>query len=152
MSHTDDLALYAVAMRREVGVDVERIVPDRADPLVAEQFFAPAEAAAFRAQPAILRERAFFDCWTRKEAYVKALGKGLSIGLSSFEVSLAPGESSALLRTVDDSREAARWSLRDLDVGPGVSAALAVEGAGWSLSCWDWPGPSVPSVDAPDCP
>ena len=144
MSHSHELALFAVACGREVGVDLERIRPDVADERIAERFFCAREAAAIRTLPEHLRKEAFFACWTRKEAYLKARGEGLSHGLGRFEVSVVPGEP-ALLSVDGDSREASRWSLHDLDAGPGYAAALAVEGEGWRLRCWQWMDPPLDS-------
>ena len=73
-----------------------------------------------------------------KEAYTKARGDGLSLPLKQFDVSLAPREPAALLSTKGDSLETARWALRALDPGPEYAAALAVEGHGWQLKCWQW--------------
>lgn len=86
-----------------------------------------------------LQPQAFFNCWTRKEAYVKATGKGLAVPLDQFEVSLVPEEPTALLRVQWDSQEAVRWSLQELTPAPGYVAALAVEGKDWQLKCWQWP-------------
>ncbi len=90
--------------------------------------------------PADRQEAAFFACWTRKEAYIKAKGDGLALGLGQFDVSLAPGEPAALLRTEGDPAEASRWSLEALDVSSRYAAALCVEGHGWRLACWQWTG------------
>lgn len=139
VSHAGGLALYAVARGREIGVDLERIRPDFATDEIARRFFSPGEVAALRALGPEHRSRAFFDCWTRKEAYIKARGEGLSRPLDRFEVSLAPGAPAALLATGEDPDEAARWSLRALCPGPGYAAALAVEGQSWHLQCWQWP-------------
>jgi 4'-phosphopantetheinyl transferase len=128
LSHSGGRALYAVARGREVGVDVETIRTEFAGLAIAERFFAPAEVAVLRDLAPEHRTRAFFSCWTRKEAFIKARGKGLSIPLDTFEVSLAPGAPAALLATHDDRDEAARWTLFDLDPGPGFAGALAVEG------------------------
>ena len=139
-ANSDGRALCAVTLGREIGVDLERIRPESATDAVAEDFFSRAEVATLRALDAEHRTRAFFDCWTRKEAYIKARGDGLWLPLDRFEVSLAPGEPAALLATHDDPAEAARWPLRELHPGPGYAAALAVEGHRWRLQCWQWPG------------
>lgn len=136
LSHSHELALYAVTRGREVGVDLEHIRADLADGQIAEQFFSPREVAELCALPADMQTAAFFNCWTRKEAYVKARGEGLSLPLDQFDVSLAPGEPVALVSTAGDSSEAARWSLQALFPGPGYAAALAVEGHFWQLKCW----------------
>ena len=97
--------------------------------------------ATLRALPATLRRQAFFLCWTRKEAYIKARGEGLSLSLDQFDESLIPGEPAVLLRTRLDSDDAQRWALQELSPElPGYAAALAVEGDGWSLALWQWAG------------
>jgi 4'-phosphopantetheinyl transferase len=138
VSHAHELALLAVTRGREIGVDLEYVRPDLADIGIVERFFSPRETAALRLLPAAEQSEAFFNCWTRKEAYVKARGGGLSVPLDQFDVSLGPDEPAALLRTRGDAQEASRWSLRRLEPGPGYVGALAVEGHGWSLNCWQW--------------
>lgn len=138
VSHSGDIALYAVTSGREIGVDIERIRTDFGTEDIAQRFFSRREIAALRGLPAPCRLEAFFACWTRKEAYLKARGDGLSLPLDGFDVSLAPGHPAALLGVHDDAAEAARWSLRELFPGPDHVAALAVEGHGWRLHCWQW--------------
>lgn len=141
LSHSHSLALFAISRGREIGIDVERVRPEFAGERIAEQFFSPREVAALRALPPESRVEAFFNCWTRKEAYVKARGQGLSLPLDRFDVSLAPGEAATLLHIDGDVRRATRWSLRALAPGPDYVAALAVEGRPRQLKCWDWPPP-----------
>ena len=138
LSHAGEIALYAVAAGREVGVDVEFVREDVACAEIAADFFSRREAAALLALPADVRTRAFFNCWTRKEAYIKAHGAGLSLPLDGFDVTLAPGEPAALLSTRDDEQEAARWSLTELFPGIGYAAALAVRAPAPPLRCWQW--------------
>ena len=126
-SHSNDLALFAVTRGRAVGVDLEFVREDFASFEIAEHFFSRYEVEALRALTPDVRAVAFFDCWTRKEAYIKARGEGLSHPLHLFTVSLGPGEEAALLRTDDDPLEAARWTLIELFPGEGVRAALAIE-------------------------
>ena len=83
------------------------------------------EVEAFNALPPDERVAAFFRCWTRKEAYIKAIGKGLSQALDAFDVTLAPGVQAALLRAEEDNVE--RWEMSDVEVGEGYAGALAVE-------------------------
>jgi 4'-phosphopantetheinyl transferase len=135
LAHAGDLALYAVTRARELGVDLERIAP-RENEALAERFFSPGEVAALRALPEASRLEAFYSCWTRKEAYLKATGDGLSTPLDQFEVAFGPARPPALLRVADAPLEPGRWSLAALDVAPGYAAALCVEGRGWSLTCW----------------
>jgi 4'-phosphopantetheinyl transferase len=138
VSHSGELAYYAVACRRAVGIDVERIraLSDRSR--LAERFFSPAEFASLYAFPAGQEDDAFFTCWTRKEAFVKAKGQGLSLSLSQFDVSIAEAETSLLLATRWDPADAACWRLRNLPAPPGYRAALATEGHDWELQCWEW--------------
>lgn len=127
-SHSDELGLYAVAVRRRVGVDIERLrsLPDLE--AIAERMFSPAEWHALGALPRADRKTAFFRCWTRKEAYVKALGAGISYPLQRFTVSLTRDAPAKLEDVQDHPAEAARWSLAELPAAPGYAAALAVEG------------------------
>ena len=128
VSHSGEIALYAVTLDRQVGVDVEQVrpLPDLA--VLAERNFSPTERGALLALPAARRPPAFFACWTRKEAYVKALGDGLSHPLDAFTVSFAAGEPARLVEIVGDAAAAARWTLAAIDVGAGYEAAVAVDG------------------------
>ena len=138
LSHSHQLALYAVTCGREVGIDIEYIRTDFVCKEIAAQFFSPRENVMLEALPAHLKHQAFFNCWTRKEAYIKAHGEGLSLPLDQFDVSLTPGEPAALLATRGDAHEASRWSLRELTPGPGYVGTLAVEGHDWHFTCWQW--------------
>ncbi len=138
LSHSDGLALYAITRGREIGVDIERIRPDLAEGQMAERFFSSREVKALRALPPSSQPVGFFNCWTRKEAYIKASGKGLTLPLDQFDVSLVPGEPAALLCVSGDPEESSRWCLQDSSPGPGYVAALAVEGHNWRLKCWQW--------------
>lgn len=140
VSHSRGMALYAITYGRAVGIDLEYMRSDLEVEQIAERFFSRREIATLRALPASLRRYAFFLCWTRKEAYIKARGEGLSLPLDQFDVSLVPGETAALLDTRPDLDEALRWSLRELKPGlSGYAAALAVEGDDWSLALWQLP-------------
>lgn len=138
LSHSRGLALCALTRGREVGVDVEYVRADVNVAEIAPSFFSPGEVAALDSLPAHARTRAFFACWTRKEAYIKARGRGLSLPLDGFTVSLKPGEPAALLDVAGDPPERARWRLHDLEAGAGYAAALAVEGHDWRLNTWQW--------------
>jgi 4'-phosphopantetheinyl transferase len=138
MTHSQGLALYAITRGRKIGVDLEAIRYDFACEQIAARFFAPREYAALRSLSPGLKHEAFFNGWTRKEAYIKARGEGLSFPLDQFEVSLIPGEPAKLLNVERDVSEVARWSLRELDLGPSYAAALVVEGHDWCLKCWRW--------------
>jgi 4'-phosphopantetheinyl transferase len=136
LSHSDGLALYAITRGREIGVDIERIRPDLAEGQIAERFFSPREVKALRSLPPSLQPVGFFNCWTRKEAYIKARGKGLTLPLDQFDVSLVPGEQAVLLCVSGDPKESSRWSLLDLLPEAGYVAAIAVEGCHWRPKCW----------------
>ncbi len=131
VSHSHDLALIAMARERELGVDIERVRAGVEREGIAERFFSPGEVAELRAVAVEERDEAFFRCWTRKEAYVKARGGGLSIPLDSFDVTLGR-ERAVLSRAVD----AKRWTLTTLDPAPGYAAALVVEGSAERLRCF----------------
>lgn len=138
VAHSHEVALYAVARGREVGLDVELVREDFACREIAKRFFSAREVAALRTVPKEQQAMAFFNCWTRKEAYIKARGEGLSHPLDRFTVSLVPGETASLLSTDDDPQETSRWSLVELSPGAGYVAALALEGAATTLHCWQW--------------
>jgi len=140
LSHSHGLVLYGFTWGREIGVDLERLRTDFSCEQIAERFFSPRENAELRALPATIKHAAFFACWTRKEAYIKARGDGLALPLDQFDVSLAPGQPARLLHVRGDPLEASRWSLQELSPGPGYVAALAVQGHGRQLACWDWRG------------
>jgi len=124
-SHSGDLALYAFTMDCEIGVDVEAIrpMPDIED--VARRFFCVEETAELMALPSAQREHGFFLCWTRKEAYIKATGDGLSTPLDTFCVTLHPGEPAAMIHLKRDPTAARAWTLHNLIPAPGYAAALA---------------------------
>jgi 4'-phosphopantetheinyl transferase len=128
LSHSADWGMVGTAWGRELGVDVEvwRDMHDEAK--LVQRYFSETEVAAYEALPMAERRAAFFRCWTRKEAYIKALGRGLSLPLSSFDVSLESNTGLHLLRPaqLDDDRQ---WSLAGLDTEPGLSAAVALESA-----------------------
>jgi 4'-phosphopantetheinyl transferase len=134
LSHSQSLAIYAFALGRDVGVDIEMIRAEVAKESVAENFFSSWEVQTLRALPREHQAQAFFNCWTRKEAYVKARGQGLSIVLSSFDVSLAPGEEAKILRG-DDCRG---WSLVSFEPDRYCVAALATQGSGLQIAEPRW--------------
>jgi 4'-phosphopantetheinyl transferase len=137
LSHSDERALVATAWHRRVGVDLERrrSIPDAQ--VVARDFFSPTEFAALRAAPPAARDDAFLRCWTRKEAYLKARGDGLTLPLHEFDVTL--DEPARLIGCRFDPAEPARWSLCALDAGADYVATMAVEGQGWTLRRCAWP-------------
>jgi len=140
LSHSRGMALIAITKNREIGVDIEGINPKFSYLEIAEKFFSPLENSVLRSLPDHLQPTAFFTCWTRKEAYIKAVGKGLSIPLNRFDVSLAPGEPAALLNVEENPEEASRWSLIELIPSSDMVAAIAVELCCWKLHGWEWTG------------
>jgi 4'-phosphopantetheinyl transferase len=136
LAHSAGIALFAFTRAGEIGVDLERIRPEITGDDIARRFFSAAELACLERVPAPARQEAFFDCWTRKEAFVKAKEIGLSLALDQFDVTLGPKEPAALLRTGWDADEASRWSLKAIDVGPGYVGAVAVGALHWDLNCY----------------
>jgi 4'-phosphopantetheinyl transferase len=134
LAHSGTVALYCVTSAGEIGVDVERDDANFARERIAERFFSPTEVAILRALPEALQPRAFLTCWTRKEAFIKARGDGLSLPLDSFDVSLAPGVPAAIERTAWSIDEPGSWRLEDLsDHEAGYVAALALRCDGWRV-------------------
>jgi len=139
LAHSNELALYAFTRGREIGVDVEylRILPDQGQ--IADSFFSPRENAILQALPASQRQTAFFNCWTRKEAYIKATGDGLSTALDEFDVSLNPGEPTHLVNVEIDCDESSRWTMKAFTPALDYVAALAVEGHNWCPTFLQFP-------------
>jgi 4'-phosphopantetheinyl transferase len=149
LGHSHEVAIYAFSLRRQLGIDIEHIRPEVSGDEIAERFFASEEIATLRKIPSNQRTEAFFNCWTRKEAYIKARGEGLTFPLGDFVVTMSPGEPARLLSVRDAPQEAARWYLQELDPGPGYAAAVAIERSGWELKLWE--GDSLlGSADYPD--
>ncbi len=138
LAHSGELALIAVAGTHAVGVDVELERDRVSDEGIAERFFSASEVAALGSLPAEQRQAAFFRCWTRKEAFLKATGKGLIFGLDQFSVSLLPDEPAALLAVPDGTEDPARWSFFHLAPGAGYQAALAARGVVVRIRLWQF--------------
>ena len=127
VSHTEGLALLAFVRDREVGVDVEKVRAQTDALKLAERFFSEHERNELRKFEGDELHAAFFRCWTRKEAYIKAKGDGLSLPLHQFDVSIAAHQTQALLATRPDAQEAKRWVISDVVVPADYAAAVAVE-------------------------
>lgn len=140
LSHSHELALLAVTRQRPIGVDIEYIRPNVMGEKIAERFFSKREVEMLNRLPARLQPIAFFNCWTRKEAYIKALGKGLSYPLEKFAVSLAPEESARLLWIENAPEEPKRWKLEELHPGSGYAGAVIAPSSDWTLKCFHWSG------------
>ncbi|HEX4593379.1 MAG TPA: 4'-phosphopantetheinyl transferase superfamily protein [Bryobacteraceae bacterium] len=128
-SHSGGLALFAFAMDCEIGIDVEavRAMPDMEN--IAKRFFCDEEAAELMSLPAEERDRGFYLCWTRKEAYIKATGEGLSAPLDAFRVTLRPGDPARVVHLAGDPTAARAWTLHDLALDKRYAAALAYRDA-----------------------
>lgn len=140
LSYSHGIALFAFAQDHEIGIDIEHVRDISEIDQIAEQFFSVTENAVFSSLPESEKKEAFFNCWTRKEAFIKAIGCGLYLPLEKFDVSVAPGEQARLLRIDGDSKRACRWTIQDLKPTSGFAAAFAVEVRRWQLHCWQWPG------------
>jgi 4'-phosphopantetheinyl transferase len=129
LSHSGSWALLGWSWQGDIGVDIELWRPLSDEAALVRRFFSVAENAAYETLPADQRRRGFFDCWARKEAYIKAVGRGLGLPLDSFDVSFADGGPARLLRPAAD-HDARTWSIAAVEVGPGASAAVVLEGDG----------------------
>ncbi|MBV7338369.1 4'-phosphopantetheinyl transferase superfamily protein [Chloroflexi bacterium TSY] len=137
LSHSGDLVLYAFTHDRAIGVDIEYMKRDISCLEIADSFFSAQEVATLHSLPESIHRQAFFNCWTRKEAYIKAHGEGLSLPLSQFDVSLKPGEPAALLATRPNPEEVNQWTMDELFPGQDYTAAVVVEGSSWELQTFD---------------
>jgi 4'-phosphopantetheinyl transferase len=135
LAHSRGLALYAIALGHEVGVDLEYVCQNLKYKGIAERFFSAREYADLCAFPAGEQRRVFFNYWTHKEAFVKATGEGLAYRLDEFEISAGRGNAT-LLSIRDDRRAARHWTLLHLNPAPDYVASIAAKGRGWRLRCW----------------
>lgn len=131
LSHSGNVALVAVARGRDLGVDVERIGPEAELEQIAPMVLSAGELAEWTGLPREDRVQGFFNAWSRKEAFIKAVGEGVSFGLQRFDVTLAPGAPARLLRVEGGS--AADWTLHAVEAAPGYAASVCVKGRGWAL-------------------
>jgi 4'-phosphopantetheinyl transferase len=141
VSHSGELALMAFSASTPLGVDVELLRDMDDASAIVERFFSHAETARWTSLPAGIRTRAFFDCWTRKEAYIKAVGEGLSLPLDGFDVTFGPGRTPQI--NLGNGREGEVWSLFDVNSIPDYAGALAIPGAGWQLRFLAWQGATM---------
>ena len=136
LAHSDDLAVYAVASRKHIGVDIERVhVFDGMDQ-IARRYFCTAEYRDLVTIPEASRTAAFFRCWTRKEAFVKAMGEGLTCPLGRFEVTLEQGSRAALAEVDGSAAVASHWSVYDVAPSDDYAAALITDGPKCPLRAW----------------
>jgi 4'-phosphopantetheinyl transferase len=130
VSHSEDVAVYAFSQGREIGIDVESVRAIRDIEEIAARFFSRRENEAYLALDSRDRPLGFFNCWTRKEAFIKALGDGLSHPLDRFDVSLAPGEPAKILRVDSTPGDHCGWTLHSFLPGPGLIGAIVVRKLG----------------------
>jgi len=142
LSHSENLAAYAFVHSRPLGIDVQytRRQPKVDFEKMARYQFSQHEYQALCALRRDVQEQAFYQCWTRKEAYLKARGTGMSLPLHQFDVAFLPGEPAALLASREDVNEVARWSFKKVTFGADYAGALVVEGSGWYPKHWEWKG------------
>lgn len=138
VAHSHEVALYALARDRPVGIDVERCRPLDDAEGIARRFFSPREVRGFLAAGPQERIARFFQIWTRKEAIVKALGEGLSHPLHTFDVLLDDGRAVPLVSLPGDETATSQWRLLDLAPHPDYAGALAAAGDGWQVRYWEF--------------
>lgn len=127
LSHSNNLILFGLAQHEALGVDVERINPDFGTQKIAKRFFSPYEIEELNCLPVDQQVIGFFNCWTRKEAFIKALGHGLSIPLKSFDVSLAPFEPARIIAIRTAHRTGDGWKLYSFEPAPGYVGAICAK-------------------------
>lgn len=124
-THSGNMAAFAITVGCQVGIDIAQIRPLPEMQAIIDRFFCEEEAAELMSLSPSEREQAFFCCWTRKEAYLKTTGDGLSTQLDEFCVTLRPGETARLVHIARDTSAADAWTLHDLPLMAGYAAALA---------------------------
>ena len=138
MSHSNDHVLIAVANNLAVGVDIEWVRPIENANQIVETFFSAKEKVQFQSLSDHLKTEAFYSCWTRKEAFIKALGVGISLPLNQFSVSFLPGEPADLLEVPTTIEQPEFWTLEEFQVREGYVAAIAAQGTGLKFCYWKW--------------
>lgn len=138
VSHSAGIGLFAFTLKNDIGIDIEHLRSDLADEEIARRNFSSIEVNTLLSFPEEERVGVFYACWTRKEAYIKAHGEGLSMPLDSFDVSCAPGEPACLLATRPDPSEASLWKMFAFVPDSGYIGALAVKARKLHLKLWQW--------------
>jgi len=138
LCHSQGLALCAVALERDVGVDLERVRFDCAAKEIATRFFSAQEQAAILSLPEPARTVTFFRYWTVKEACLKATGLGLWSGLQGLVIALGEDEARVLRWGKAKPHDEKGWGIKTFEPQPGYTAALAAPGRGWRMRAWLW--------------
>ena len=138
VSHSADVALIAVGDGANLGVDIERIRYDVDTSSLAERFFSFRERAGLRVLPDHLRVLGFFACWTRKEAFLKETGAGLSFSLADFSVTTHPDLDPELEEVRGNTKVPNQWFMADLTMGDGYRAAVAAHSSYSHVKRYDW--------------
>lgn len=138
LSHSDEITLYAVTRKRKIGIDIEHIKDNFDVRQVAQRFFSPGEISSLDKIHKHKQSELFFQYWTRKEAFIKATGEGVSFPMEQCDTTLLSGDVLSPITLVDNNGEDCCWYGQDLFPGHGYVAAIAVEGDDYDLSCWDF--------------
>lgn len=139
LAHTGDLMVVAVTRACTLGVDVEHVRSISDAENIAGRFFSSSEATKLKMLPLDQQPEAFYNLWTRKEAYLKATGEGLSDeGIRQIEVSFLPGEIPRLTAIIGDTAAAALWTLKEFIPATGYIAAIAAPAKDLKFLCWQW--------------
>lgn len=138
ISHSQNIALFAFTKKLNVGVDVEFVNPDIEVKDIAAKFFSPNEVMNLLSLPEKEQTLGFFNCWTRKEAFIKAVGEGLSFPLDKFEVSLEPDKPAKLLATDWEPKAVSKWSIHSMSPGTKFVGSLVIEGQVNQVKFWNW--------------
>jgi 4'-phosphopantetheinyl transferase len=142
LSNSHEMALVGFVRGPEIGVDIEYLKPMPDCEPISERFFSESERRVLRGIPGRAKELAFFNCWTRKEAYLKAVGEGLAAPLDSFDVTLAPDDPPRMLTLEGNPERAARWFFHHLVPAEQYVGAVAIEGGAWEVRTWRFAPPA----------
>ena len=138
ISHSQNIALFAFTKKLNIGIDVEFVNPKIEAKDIAANFFSTNEVLNLLALPEELQTLGFFNCWTRKEAFIKAVGEGLSFPLDKFEVSLDPDKPAKLLATHWEPKAVSKWSMYSMLPETNFVGCLAIEGQVDQVNFWNW--------------
>jgi len=138
ISHSQNIALFAFTKKFNIGVDVEFVNPNIEVKDIATKFFSANEIMNLLALSEQEQILAFFNCWTRKEAFIKAVGEGLSFPLDKFEVSLEPDKPAKLLATDWEPKAVSKWSVYSMSPGANFVGSLVIEGLVENVKFWNW--------------